>query len=258
MALTEPLADFRITTAESFSALSKALKTSFVSEYKNLTLNRWKPSELCAAFDVDWEGSQLKAIVKDLALEDVEAVGIAGGSLVRTLLKDDVFKGDIDIFASNDEALDKLIAVFKKNKSWEKTKFSYTFEYQFGVRKTKVQIITKDAPRSALITLNRFDFEHCKFLLAPGNKLIYCSQTAPIALAKRQIRLGYISDPIYSLARVMKYKRLGFDADKAIEQLTVMAMKGIKDVYFTLENKGAPLASTLDDLVDVVISEASS
>jgi hypothetical protein len=173
--------------------------------------------------------------------------------MVRTLLKEDIFKGDIDIFAHTEKALEKLITMFGKQKTWEKSKYAYSFEYVTGVRKTKVQIITKQEPTSANEIFDSFDLEHCKLGYNPCSASCYSSLAANVTLAQRKIRLSLVDDPTYTMMRVIKYKRMGFEADKALEQLAAMAAKKMSNVKFT---DVSPVVTV--EVIDAAIAEASS
>jgi hypothetical protein len=227
----------------------------------------WSAKQLCSLFDVDWESTQLCALLPKIDLPD--ACSISGGAIVRTLLKEDLFKGDIDIFAHTETGLRKALDQYSKNKDWTPTKHAYTCEFADGVRKTKLQVITKDKPDIVGNTLSTFDFEHCKFALltspsgfdkfkkrpdhAPSFVTTMCSH---MFLATKQLRLGLVRQPEYSLGRAIKYKRMGFDADKAIEQLVAMSLKGMKDVQCCDKDDWSRPLNPAE--IDRVIATASS
>jgi hypothetical protein len=226
----------------------------------------WTPKKLCSLFDVDWDTTQLKAILTDLDIPS--ECTISGGAIVRTLLKEDIFKGDIDIFAHTKRGLEQAIDQYGKDKSWTKAKHAWNFDYNMGVRKTKVQVITKEEPSIVGTTLHKFDFEHCKFALLGTNingsmkrsipdkePTFVSTMSSPTILAQKTLRLGLIRDPNYSLGRAIKYKRMGFDADKAIEQLVGMSMKGMKDIQCCADDYSSPL-SVFE--IDEAIATASS
>jgi hypothetical protein len=219
-----------------------------------LSLVIWKPEALFNLFNQNWESSQLKAVVEALNILDVNAI-IAGGTIVRSLLGMDIFKGDIDIFPVYEDGLNELIARYKDDKTWEKSPHAYNVQFAMGMKKTKLQIITRDKPATTEKTLHCFDLEHCK--LAVGHSSIKgisfgCTIASLVCLAKKELRLGLVRDPNYSMGRAIKYKRLGFEADKAIEQLAAMSIKGMKDVQccgdydtpFSFESLDEIIAST--------------
>ena len=184
----------------------------------------WTPSKLATLFDVDWNSTQLKKAAVNLGLGTFE-VSISGGAVVRTLMGTDIFKGDIDIFPHTFDALERLTKHFAEYDIKE-SKHAMSFDYVDGVRKTKVQIITKYNPVLGIEqTLNSFDLEHCKFAYYPKGDILVTSNASPICLAQRQIRLANVTSPHYTMGRVIKYKRLGFEADKAIELLTGMIIR---------------------------------
>jgi hypothetical protein len=192
----------------------------------------YQPPILFETFGVDWETSQIKAIAADLDLKTLR-LSIAGGSMVRQLMGTDVFKGDIDLWAHTDQDLDTAMKHFSKQKTWEKTPYSYQFEYNMGVRKTKVQIITRDKPTGIAGQVEKFDFRHCMIGFMAEFGVIHAANYALIDLALKQVNLSFIRDPAYSLCRAIKYKKLGFNADNAIIQLAGMVMKGMKDTKIT-------------------------
>lgn len=192
----------------------------------------WQKDSLSTLFDFDFASSQIVKIATDLDIGSF-AASISGGAIVRTFLKDDVFKGDIDIFPHTEEGLEDLVHCFKNQKTWIKSPHAYNFEYVAGVRKTKVQIIIRDKPVALEETLNKFDLEHCKFgmVCSKGEDFnIFTSYGAPVTLAQKKIRLAFIREPNYTMGRVIKYKRMGFEADKALEQLAAMSIKKMTNV----------------------------
>jgi hypothetical protein len=226
----------------------------------------WSPKAICSLFDVDWESTQLFTLMKELDIP--LACSVSGGAVVRTLLKQNVLKGDIDIFAHTEQALERAIEQYSKEPSWKKAKHAYNFEFGKGVYKAKVQVITKDKPSIVGDTFKNFDFEHCKIGILSGKEPVAASKCAfkakkneehgfvttmasPICLAKKELRLGLVRDPNYSMGRAIKYKRLGFDADKTIEQLAAMSIKGMKDVQcYDKDDWSCPVPSfEIDDLV---------
>jgi hypothetical protein len=210
-----------------------------------------KPSKLQRLFGIDWANSQLKAVADDLDLTMIPC-SIAGGALVRHLMGTDIFKGDFDIFPHTDDAKLLLIDRFKVREGWHKGKFAYSFDYKLGARKTKVQIIERDEKAESLAhTLGKFDFEHCKIAYSPQMDSFWSSGDALTTLAQRKVHLSYVRDPLYSLGRALKYKRMGFDADAALEQLALLAMK---------KQENTKLNSDDSDALDVFaeIAELSS
>lgn len=209
----------------------------------------WNPSELCSLFDVDFEGSQLKQVITDLDLVGVD-VGICGGAIVRTLLKQDIFKGDIDLFPYTDEAMNVLMRRFSKERSFTESKYASNFEYKSGVRKTKVQIITKSKPTNIITTFKSFDLEHCKIAYCFWTDRLHSTASSPILLAQKKIMLANVDDPTHTMMRVIKYKRLGFDGDKALEQLAAMIRLGKEAAL-------AGIVAPSDSCIGVGIDEAT-
>lgn len=192
----------------------------------------WEPKYFANLFEFDWEHSQLLLVINELGIKDLEC-SISGGTLVRTAMKTDIFKGDIDIFPHSKKGLEDLIAKFKGERSWRKNKHAWEFDFSMGVRKTKVQVITRDTtPKNLEETLQSFDFEHCKIGYFPLQNTIMTGMGAPVMLSQKKLRLGYVREPQYSLGRAIKYKKMGFDADDAMEQLVAMQIKGLKEHNF--------------------------
>jgi len=221
-----------------------------------MSLLYWSPKQLCSLFGVDWDNTQLCSLLPEL--EVPKGCSISGGAIVRTLLGQDMFKGDVDIFAHKEDALRDAITKYSTDKTWTKSKYAYNFELTSGVRKTKVQVITRDNPSIVNETLKNFDFEHCKFSLYSRSSeiTIVSTRSAPTILAMKQLRLGLVRDPNYTLGRAIKYKRLGFDADKVIEQLVAMQMKGMKDIQ-CCNDKDWAIPIGPDDIDDIIASASS-
>jgi hypothetical protein len=224
-----------------------------------MSVINWKPEGLFNLFGVDWESSQLKAIADSISLKNLNNSYIAGGAVVRSLMGTDPFKGDIDIFCSTAHALETCIDKYSANKDWSRTEHAYNTTFTLGMKKTKLQIITRDKPNFIQETIHRFDFEHCKFALFEGPKgySIVSTMASPVCLANRELRLGLVRDPNYSLGRAIKYKRMGFNADKAIETLAAMSIKGMKDVQLCNDPKRGGLPFSFDD-VETVVASCSS
>lgn len=211
-----------------------------------------------------WTDSQLYAVIKDLDFPKECQGIIAGGSVCRHLLGTDIFKSDIDIFASSEEGQRAIIKHLETKLTDKRlSRHSCNFTYKMGVRQTKVQVITKDKPSTATDILERFDIEHCKHGVMIGcgmsvehAPMIY-TDIGAIALAKRTVILSNVTNAAYTLARVLKYKeQLGFEADHAIKQLTGAMIKAGTEVKqdFTMESNGAAIDafdSTLDDLLSM-------
>jgi hypothetical protein len=191
---------------------------------------KWNTKALHDLFGLeDWENSQLYGVLHQLNLLESENCTIAGGCIVRHLMKTDIFKGDIDIYPDTKKLAENYKDRFAaEGYTVKKTKFSYSFELQQGARKIKVQIM-HDKAASMSEALNSFDFEHVRFAY---RRKTFCSTLgAPVAIAQRKLHLRYVTQPDYSLIRALKYKKLGFDADKAITQLAVMINRGDKCVH---------------------------
>jgi hypothetical protein len=182
---------------------------------KNLS---YLPSQLAKLFDIDWAKTQIVGIAEQLALKDFDAM-IAGGAIVRTLLGLDINKADVDIYAQSTTALSLMKKFYAGKYGIEETKFACNFVIKQGIRKTKVQIITKEAPSPAKVTISKFDFMHCMFAFTPKGDLITTTDEAVIALARKKIILNNVVDPNRSICRAIKYKELGFDADEALVKL---------------------------------------
>jgi hypothetical protein len=224
----------------------------------------WSPKAIGSLFDFKWEDTQLHAVIKDLDIPS--ACSVSGGAVVRTLMKQDIFKGDIDIFAHTPDGLTRAIEKYSKVATWQTGKHAFNFVYKMGVRETKVQIITIDKPQVVKNTFSTFDFEHCKMGILIGKNHLsgtsfsgkpkeedafVSTLSSPIVLAQRKLRLGMVRDPAYSLGRAIKYKRLGFDADEAIEQLAAMAIKGMSNVQCCAKDDWSSPhpASAIDEIV---------
>lgn len=187
----------------------------------------WDTANIDSLFETKWEESQLYGVLSDLGLLESSTL-IAGGSLVRHFMKGDIYKGDIDLFPASENHLKYVLKHFEdKGYKLEKRKFSYQFEYTKGARKLKVQVV-HHTPQPTNETLQHFDFEHCRIGFHNGK--FKSTMGATTALAQRKLHLRYVKEPNYSLLRALKYKRLGFDADKAINQLAVMINRDVKGV----------------------------
>lgn len=177
-------------------------------------------------FGIKWEESQLYRVLNELDLLDERRVLVAGGCIVRHLMKTEIFKGDIDLFPKTEAGRDSILKEFAdKGFKIKKTKFSHEFEFKIGMRKSKVQIINQ--PASNTDTLAKFDFEHVRVGIHKGN--FYTTIGAPTAIAQKELHLRYVKDPKYSLIRALKYQRMGFSADKAIHKLVAMISDNITD-----------------------------
>lgn len=213
--------------------------TKPVLKVSPIDTTNWSMEEIDDVFGVKWDGSQLESALIDLGLiakpgekSDRDHLSrrhilVAGGCIVRHLMGTDIFKGDIDIFPANEQQLEKLIAAYADSPNFEKKEYAYTFDYEAGVRKTKVQIIHFE-PQSVGNVFARFDFDHCRFGLIGGD--LYTTKTAPISLVKRELKLRYVRKPEHSILRAIKYKALGFNADDALKKLAIMAFEGKNDV----------------------------
>jgi hypothetical protein len=194
-------------------------------------LYRWNKAALHSLFGLEeWENTQLYGVLDQLGLLNCDHT-IAGGSLVRHLMKTDIFRGDIDIYPKDGGEADKLKRVFQdKGYKVEKSLFSYWFEHKTGAKKIKVQIMHKTANTMAG-ALGLFDFEHVRVAYRLGS--FHSTLGATTAIAQKQLHLRHITEPNYTLLRALKYKRLGFDADKAITQLAIMINRGEKNINAT-------------------------
>lgn len=180
----------------------------------------------CSMFNTSYTDSQLKAILDDLPFPKDLGVSIAGGALVRHLTKEDVFKGDIDIWASLSSGFEQIKSNFKKHSSFQETKFAYSIEYKLGLRKTTLQLV-KNPIAAMPNVIDCFDFHHCKFAIAHSKKpFVISTPEAIAALAARKVKCSNITDAAYSLGRALRYKKRGFDADHAIDVLGGMICRG--------------------------------
>jgi hypothetical protein len=185
------------------------------------------PKTLNELFDITWEESQLYSILKHLNLLSTTQAMIAGGSLVRHLMKTEILRGDIDIFPFKDSAREALLTHFDgEGYKIEKTKFSHSFEFKMGARKGKVQIIHE--PRAKHAVFPKFDFEHVR--VGYSNGKFFSTICSPTAIAQKKLHLRYVRDPKYSLIRALKYQKMGFDADAAMGTLIHMIASGTTDI----------------------------
>lgn len=208
--------------AMSLEELEKALE---ISESEKDKIIKWDPYSLNKLFDIDWESSQLYSVITDLEkllgkpdTPSGRGYSIAGGTIVRHLLKTDIFKGDIDIFPTNGDALLHLVKSTQDRRGFVKGKYAHNFPYKLGMRETKVQIIFHK-PCGVSSRLENFDFAHCRFSYNFATEDFYASRSAPVHIALRTTSLGNVKEPGYSLIRALKYKKLGFDMDHIIEDL---------------------------------------
>lgn len=191
-------------------------------------VTEWNVKSLHNLFGLEeWSNTQLYSILKELDLLNTPHT-IAGGCLVRHLMKTEICKGDIDVYPLNEKAADALKREYEaKGYKVQKSKYSYWFEHKIGARKIKVQIMHKNAA-PMLSVLSSFDFEHCRVAYRQGR--FYSTMGATTAIAQRKLHLRHITQPDYSLLRALKYKSLGFNADKAITQLAIMINRDEKGV----------------------------
>lgn len=214
-------------TSVEFDELLKGLEV--VASREPEYLIHWNNKDINDFFGIDWETSQLNAIIHDLGLMEAGTKGaesvawsLAGGSLVRHFLKTDIFKGDIDLFPSTQRGLLYLHNKFKDRKGFEKNKFAYNFPYKLGMRETKVQIVFHN-PQKLENRFAGFDFEHCKVAFNWIN--FTSSKKSLLSIATKRTQLGHVQNPAYSLTRALKYKKMGFEMDDIIEKLAYMAIK---------------------------------
>lgn len=183
-------------------------------------LFKWSTKRLHNLFDLNaWEDTQLYGVLNTLGLLGTTET-IAGGAIVRHLMKTDIFKGDIDIFPRTSGIAGDLIRNFKdEGYDLKKTKHSTTFELKVGFKKMNVQIVDSNVGTKNDI-IAKFDFEHVRFAYVYNH--FYSTVGAPVSIAQKRLHLRYVKDPTYSIIRALKYKRMGFDADDAIEKLAGM------------------------------------
>lgn len=192
---------------------------------------KWNTEILHQTFGIGkWEDSQLYLVFKELGLLNSKNT-ISGGCIVRHLMNTEIFKGDIDIWPVSIGFKEDLISSYTgMGYKLEDGKFSKSFDFKMGIRKTRVQLVVTNCG-SMNHVLNKFDYEHVKFAFRGGE--FYSTLAAPASLAARKLQLRYVKDPVYSLIRALKYKRLGFDADEAISKLTFMIKQDQKEVDAT-------------------------
>jgi hypothetical protein len=102
----------------------------------------------------------------------------------------------------------------------------------------KVQVMHDKADFMPAV-LRGFDFEHVR--VAFNNKTFCSTMGATTAIAQKKLHLRHIVEPNYTLLRALKYKGLGFDADKAIHQLAVMINRGEKNINAAVWEAKNPL-----------------
>lgn len=229
----------KIKTTELYGGVSAATTTSWHSEPEmkgfeelkipTLELSRADMASVSKMFDIDWETSQLNTILSQLKIEEVksDAFIIAGGALVRHLMKTNILEGDLDFFPCHEVGIKALKEHFEGlDFKLEKTKFSETYTGKIGARPVKVQIIRQS--KTPIQTLKEFDFINSKLGYQSGSLRFH--QATLVSLAQKKLKLGFIKDPSYSLKRAVKYKKIGFDTDEAMMKLAFMAAAGSKNV----------------------------
>lgn len=212
------------TTLSSFEEVA----TSFVPGTPN-KITQWDTKSLHSLFGLEnWENTQLYGILKELNFEDLEGCYLAGGSLVRHLMKTEITKGDIDLYFTTKANAELAVKYYRdEGHKLTKHKFSYQFEKKIGMRTIKVQIIAENTGAIREV-LGKFDFEHVRVALTKDGFI--STMGATTAIAQKKLHLRYVREPNYSLLRALKYKKLGYDADHAINTLAVMINKDVSDV----------------------------
>jgi hypothetical protein len=181
--------------------------------------------EVSSDFGNPFDESQLYSVLHSMGLINIgdkfEAC-VAGGAIVRHLMKTDVLRGDIDVFPESNKGLNLLKKHFEKDHELTPTKYSLTFIHKMGMKKIKVQLITQEL-MPPTYRLGKFDMEHCKVAYTGRTKnkredFMSLGMALPM-LAARKIKLAHVKNMPYTMKRVMKYKAIGFDADEALNLL---------------------------------------
>jgi hypothetical protein len=83
---------------------------------------KWNTKALHDLFGLEqWENTQLYGVLAELDLLSSSCTTIAGGSLVRHLLKTDIFKGDLDIWPEKGSCWEGC-TLFSRNKDMSQQK----------------------------------------------------------------------------------------------------------------------------------------
>lgn len=205
------------------TSISEALKKAFAMS----PIIHLDPTSTSKTFGVDWKTSQLYSLLHDLGLLEVLDRGdafVAGGSLIRHLLKMDIFQGDIDVYAGDNGRIDEVISLFSKQPTWTKSKFAYNFTHSVGMRKIRIQVIHHQ-PAPFDKALNSYDFETCK--IGYRCKVFTCSPFALALIGQKKLEVSEtqgLKNIPYSMQRALKYKRNGFDVDEALQTLVQKLM----------------------------------
>lgn len=217
------------TTMPSSFALEELAESSFFAPANPDRLTKWSNKSLHSLFGLgDWESTQLYQILEVLEFNELKHCYLAGGSLVRHLMGTEIAKGDIDLyFTTKDKALAAVKFYEDKRYKLTKHKYSYQFEIKIGIRNIKVQIIAENTGSVGEV-LSKFDFEHVRLAYYQGSFI--STMGATTSIAQKKLHLRYVKEPNYTLLRALKYKKMGFDADQAINTLAVMINKEASNV----------------------------
>lgn len=201
----------------------------------------YRKNEIQKLFDVDLCSTPLHSVLEDIkAKKDGKGfptVGyICGGVVVRTLLKQNIFNADIDIFLNNEDSLKVLKDYFSDLTvdGFNESKYAVNFETRYGSRKIKWQIINHRYANTP-DHFAHFDFRHCMVHYAHSETvpMILADKLALPSILARTIITYNVSSPIYSLHRLLKYQQLGFNNhSNALKEIIGMISAGKDDADY--------------------------
>lgn len=191
---------------------------------------------ICKKFGVEWEGSPLQHIIQnelELGLTEHKGLFVAGGSLVRHLMGQNIFNGDIDVYGRTKTALLAYKKFLEKKGLTQvyKSKYCYCYELKVGMKKIKVQLITNNYGPATTIT-EGFDLTASKLSVDGVGNFTY-KDFALLDISNKELSIDIranIHNPVWTFDRILKYKEFGFiKIDDALRTVFDMVVEKLED-----------------------------
>lgn len=133
---------------------------------------------------------------------------LAGGSILRHLLKKGEWTSDFDIFFAHEDTRSRAISKLKEKFEFIDSRHSDSFMMPIGPNRTvKVQLVKQIYP-SVINLFDLFDITLSQFCFHSGD--LYTTNQSLADLFNRTLRLHKVTNVDYTKQRIMKYISMGF------------------------------------------------